>query len=132
MTNIEELQKILTDHEERIKVLELGNHAPLTNPPGSKKMSLKEFLISKKPKGDVEKTLLIAYYFEKYEHKEKFNKKDIVEGFKMAREQTPKNTTDKIQKNIKKGLIMDMGEKDGFKAWTLTNSGNQLIDQDDD
>lgn len=75
--------------------------------------------------------MTIAYYLEKYENLPCFNVSDIRESFKDAREKLPKNVPDKIQLNIKKGHMMDFGDKkDGLKAYVLTNSGEAYLEND--
>jgi len=121
---IMEIKKKLKEHEERISKLEsLSQTKPETV---KKKISIKEFILSKKPKNDVQKTLTVGYYLEKYENLSSFNVKDLEKVFMAAREKVPKNIGDKIQLNIKKGHMMEVEEKkDNLKAWILTNSGEK-------
>jgi len=116
-----ELEKILKDHEGRIasleKMLMLGSDE-LSIPSLSKKTSIKEFLLEKSPKSDVQKTLCIGYFLEKYEGYASFNLKDIEDGFRKSKETVPGNISDKTYKNIAQGLLMDAKEKkDNKKAW---------------
>lgn len=124
---IMEIKKKLEEHEGRISKLEsLSQTKPETV---KKKISIKEFILSKKPKDDVQKTLAIGYYLEKYENLPPFNVKDLEESFRAAREKVPKNIGDKVQLNIKKGHMMDAKEKkDNLKAWVLTNSGEKYVE----
>ena len=126
---IMEIKKKLKEHEERISKLEsLFKKEPETV---KKIISIKEFILSKKPKNDVQKTLTIGYYLEKYENLSSFNVKDLEKVFIAAREKVPKNIGDKVQLNIKKGHMMEFKEKkDNIKAWTLTNSGEKHIESD--
>jgi len=95
-----------------------------------KKISVNEFIRSKNPKNDVERTLAIGYYLENYQSFENFNSSDIKEYFKKSREKIPLNVADKIQLNIKKGHIMNSGEKkDDLKAYILTNKGIDLVEK---
>ncbi len=123
---IMEIRKKLEGHEERISKLESLSQ---TKPEAvKKKMSIKEFILSKKPKNDVQKTLTVGYYLEKYENFLFFSVKDLKSNFITAREKVPKNIGDKVQLNIKKGHMMEVEEKkDNFKAWSLTNSGEKYI-----
>src|SRR3989344_5728458 len=103
------------------------------NPPQnvSKQMSIKEFLISKAPEGDVEKTLVLAYYLEKITGLMNFNTTDIETSFRNAKESVPGNVADKIQKNIARGFFMSFAEKKGsHKAYTLTNSGEKFVENE--
>ena len=123
-----EIKKKLEEHEKRISKLEsLSQTKPETI---EKKHSVKEFILSKKPKNDVQRTLTIGYYLEKYENFSSFNVSDLEEGFRTAKEKVP-NIGDKVQKNIKKGHIMDVKEKkDNLKAWVLTSSGEMHVEKD--
>ncbi|MBW4258147.1 hypothetical protein [Methanobacterium subterraneum] len=126
---ISELMDKLKDLENRVSRLE-GNKV-LNTGESKKKLSIREFLKSKHLNNDVQKSLAIGYYLEKYDTIGSFNSNDIKKGFKEAREKVPKNVADKIQLNIKKAHIMDSGEKkDGFKAYVLTNSGEKFVEND--
>ena len=126
---IMEIRKKLEGHEERISKLEsLSQTKPETV---KKKISIKEFILSKKPKNDVQRTLAVGYFLEKYENISPFNVKDLERDWKAAREKVPKNIGDKVQKNIKKGHMMESKEeKDNLRTWILTNSGEKYIGSD--
>lgn len=125
----EEIKKILEDHEKRISELErLAQTKPETI---QKKLSLKEFILSKKPKDDVQKTIVIGYYLEKYDIFPSFNAKDLEDAFRTAKENVPENINYKVIKNIKKGYMMESKEKkDNLKAWNLTATGERFIEND--
>ena len=124
-----EIKKKLEEHEKRISKLEsLSQTKPETI---EKKLSVKEFILSKKPKNDVQRTLAIGYYLEKYESFSSFNVRDLEEGFRAAKEKVPSNAGDKVQLNIKKGHMMEAKEKkDNLKALVLTNSGEKYVKND--
>lgn len=126
----EEIKKIkekLEEHENRIFKLESLFQAK--SEIAKKKLSFKEFILSKKPKDDVQKTLAMGYYLEKHEGFSLFNVRDLEKRFKAAKELVPKNTNDKINLNIKKGHIMEAREKkDNLKAWVLTDSGEKYVE----
>ena len=118
-----------------LRVLELesllskGSANTIEKPSNTKKLSVTEFLSIKMPSSDVQKTLAIAYYLEKYEHLSSFNVDDVKSHFRLARQPLPQNVNDKININIKKGYIMDAEEKkDSKKAWIVTNSGLGIVD----
>lgn len=126
----EDLKKILEEHETRISKLE-RLLSPEKSEIAKKKMSIKEFIIEKRPKGDVQKTLTIGYFLEKCGEIASFNVKDLENGFRNARERVPSNIGDKITKNIKNGHMDEAKEKrNGLKAWYLTNSGERFIEND--
>jgi len=94
-----------------------------------KKISIKEFLLSVKPRNDVQKTLAIGYYLEKFENFLSFNIKDLEKGFKLAKEKIPNNINYKVYRNISQGYMMERDKKkDNLKAWTLTRSGEEFVE----
>lgn len=119
-------EEMLDDHENRIKKLEelLIQNKESNLKFKEKPLSLKEFLLSKNPTNDVARTIMIAYFLEKYNNLEEWLPKDIVEGFKSAKESVPGNISDKIQKGVHKGLIM-LSNKGHYK---LTNSGDAKVE----
>ncbi len=97
----------------------------------TKKMSIQEYLLSKTPKNDVDKTLAIASYLEKYEKLKFYNKNDLEVSFKKAKDKPPLNINTKVYSNIKKGYMMEVNEKkDNLKCWCLTNSGIKFCKND--
>jgi len=120
------LKEKIKEHEERISYIEgLIKKEDIKT---VKKLSIREFLISKAPIDDVKKTLSICYYLEMYEGMESFNKEDIEEGFRRAKEKVPENINYKVFRNIKKGYIMEAkNKKNNLKTWTLTNSGIEYV-----
>lgn len=120
--------------ERRVTALE-GRVAALEGSPAEperkvRKLSIKEFLLSKNPRSDVERTLVIGAYLEGFERLNSFNTKDVGAGFRRAKEKVPANIADMIQKNVAKGY-MDLAEeaKDNLKAYYLTNSGEKTVNQ---
>jgi hypothetical protein len=125
---VEELKEKVEEHEKRIRKLEALFEDKEVD--SKKKESIKEFIISKNPKNDVQKTLAIGYYIEKYGDTSDFNANDILKGFKDAKEKAPsrKKIYDKIASNINKGHMMVSDENKGkSKAWILTNSGEKFV-----
>lgn len=119
--------KIKQDNfEKRISALEA--YLP-KKPEALKKLSIKEFLLSKKPKSGVQKTLVIGYYLEKYEGYSSFNAADLEEGFRFAKETVPNNINLCIIRNVQKGHLAEAKEeKNNFKAWYLTNTGEIFVE----
>lgn len=121
------LQKI-ENLEKRVDILE-GVRPGVANEAERKKISLKEFLLTKKITNDVERTLAIGYYLEKYIGHESFHIGELEDSFKAAKEKIPQNMNDKVNMNIRKGHIMDYKEKkESKKSWCLTNSGETLVE----
>lgn len=124
-----EIKKQVEDHEKRISELEA---IAQTKPElVTKKLYIKDFIRSKKPKDDVQKTLAIGYYLEKYEGFSSFNVIDLDKGFRDAKQTVPPNINDKVNKNIDKQYIMrDKKKKDGKLAWRLTADGEEYVESD--
>ena len=124
---LEAIKKQLLDHESRISKLEA--QPKIDKDIGKKKLSIKEFILSKKPKGDIQKTLVIGFYLEKYEGLDCFNRKDLENGFRSAMEAVPTNVGVDANENIRRGYFAEAKEKkDKLKAWYLTNSGEECVD----
>ena len=128
MTDIDQIEKKLKNHEERISKLE---RLLQTKPEVvKKKLSMREFILSKNPDSAMEKTLAIAYYLEKYEVLTSFNVKDLERGFRKAKEKVPANVNYEVIRNIRKGYMMEAEDKkDNRKAWYITNSGEEFVDK---
>jgi len=124
----EEIKKMLEDHEKRIKVLEKVLIETEEVKP-KKELSLKEFILSKKPKSDVQKTLTIGFFLENHEKLSFFNSEDLEDGFRSAKEKVPNNINLCVIKNITKGHMQEAKEKkEEKKAWNLTNSGEEFVE----
>jgi len=126
---MKDITRKLEEHESRISALE---GAPAKKMPvEGKKLSVKEFLLTKKPVDDVQRTLVIGYYLEHFELMDRFNARDVADGFRAAKEPLPTNINDKVNSNIGKGYMMEAKEKkDKFKAWVLTNSGEKFVEEE--
>lgn len=125
---IEDIKAKLVELEDRLVELE---SVKKVNPAKIRKLSINEFIRSKKPKNDVERALAIGYFLEQYESMENFNSNDLKEYFKKSREKIPSNIPDKILKSVKKGHIMSSEEKkDDLNAYILTNTGIDFVEND--
>jgi hypothetical protein len=137
------LEALLKDHERRIRLLEqqlegkgkveiraaAAPSAPPAPPPPPPKPTVKQLVLEKAPADDVQRCIVIAYHLEKREDYKSFNAKDIEKGFIDAREKVPGNVADKILKNVWKGHMMQVPEdKDGLKAYVLTNAGIKFVE----
>ncbi len=128
---IENIKKTLEEHERRIAELEKLNVSKPYSSVAQKKLSIKEFILSKNPKDHIQKTLAIGYYLEKSEGLSSFKAKDLEKGFQEAKEKAPGNINYNVIKNIEKGHIMESREKkDKRKAWNLTNTGEKFVEND--
>lgn len=124
--DIGKIQKLLIEHDDRISKLEEKFREP--SKLVKKKLSIKEFLKEKKPKGFTQIALAIGFYYEIYEGLTSFNTKDLEEGFGSSKEPPPKNLNDTANLNVKSGYMMECKErKDNKKAWVLTQSGEDYV-----
>ncbi|HVP23485.1 MAG TPA: hypothetical protein VMS77_06185 [Conexivisphaerales archaeon] len=121
------IRKILLEHERRIAQLERlseGGQIHLR-----KGLSIREFILQKQAKTDIDRTLVVGYYLESNREVSPFNVDDLEKGFREAKEVVPKNIHLAVIGCVSKGYIMEAEEKkSGKKAWTLTNSGIGYVD----
>lgn len=126
---ITEIINRLNTLEQRINAIE--GKATLPVQKETKNLSIREFILSKHPKDEIQKTLLICYYIESNMNIPFFNVKDIESGFRQAKEKLPRNINYNVFMNIKKGYLMESNEKkDNLKSWSLTNSGIRFLEAD--
>lgn len=129
-SDVEHLIKRLDDFEMRLKRIEdrfVAEPARI-----AKALSIREFLIEKQPKSDVEKTFIIGYYLETLRNLGSFNTRDLGDGFREAKENIPANINLAVIGNVQKGYFMEAKEKkESLKAWTLTNSGISYFERPD-
>jgi len=128
--NIEQRVEKLEQRVEKLENATLGE-VDSTSVVGRKrkKTSIKEFLLLKKADNDVKRTLLIAYFFEKFEDFSSFNSEDLKNGFLKAKIKRPLNINDKININIRNGHMMEIQEKkDSKKTWVLTSTGEIYVE----
>lgn len=127
MLTSDEIKRQLEDHEKRISKLE--NRVTAKPAIAQNDLSIKEFIFSKNCADDLQRTLAIGYYLEKYKNYSSFNIEDLERGFREAKEKVPSNINDKVNQNIKKNFIMQAKEKkDNKKAWVLTSLGERYVE----
>ncbi len=98
-------------------------------PSAEKKISIKEFLMTKKLDDDVKRTLAVSYFIEHFENVRPFNTDDLKKAFRLAKIALPANVNDKINMNIRAGRIMEAEEKkESKKAWELTATGEKFVE----
>lgn len=126
------IEQRMEELENRVAVLEgIPSQGAMPSALKSKKMSAKEFLITKEPKTDTQKTLALAFHLEHIEGMKSFNATDIEVIFHSAKEKLPININDAVNKNIARGFIMEAQEKkDAKKAWVLTTTGEKFVEND--
>jgi hypothetical protein len=127
--NIEQIVKKITELEVRIQKLEQSATIVVPRENSTRlKISIGEFINEKKPKTTVDKTLALAFFYEKVIGAESFGTEDILSLWRQAKETLPSNINDLINKNVKKGLIAEEAvKKDGKKRWYVTTLGIKTI-----
>lgn len=126
------LETRIKDLEYRVKDLEEGlqgitRQGTVVKP--QDRISINEFLKTKKLDDEVKRTLSIAYYLDYYEKLESINADDIKKWFRLAKFLVPKNVNDKVNMNVKNGHMAELREKkDSKKAWYVTNTGAELVE----
>jgi hypothetical protein len=129
MQEIETIKEQIRDLDERLRKIEDLTNQPSLPKNFEKQMSLREFVLSKKPSGNPQIGLCVLYYLEYYENKESFNVADLEAGFRRAKEKVPSNVSDVLQKIAKKGFIdQTKSSAKGKNEWTLTNSGVKEVE----
>jgi hypothetical protein len=128
----EDLVRRLEGLERRVEKLEahLGSENAVSVPK-ERKLSAKEFLLTKNLKVETQKVLALAYFLEREEGLASFNVQELEAAFRAAREKLPKNMNDAVNKNIARGFLMETKEKkDSKKAWQLTSTGERFVEHE--
>ena len=123
----------IVELEVRIKKLEdtLFSADGVKTSAGGKKMSANEFLRTKEIDTDTQKVLVLCYYLEKTESMPSFNATDVEAIFRSAKEKLPANINDLVNSNVKRAFMDEAKEKkDGKKAWYLTSTGENYVEQE--
>lgn len=98
------------------------------SPNATKGESIAQFFKKVAPKSDVDRVLGAGYFLEKYKREESFTAAEISETIKNSKKPPPTNPNHSVNQNIKKGLMMAAGEKDGKRAFVLTSDGEEEIE----
>jgi hypothetical protein len=122
---IERLKELIANLDKRVSKLESPGEP--TRHTGTKKLSIREFMLQQGVSTDTDKVVVLGSYLERFSSLQSFNIADLEAAFREAREPIPKNINETVNKNIRKGYLMEAGEKDSKKAWTLTNSGESFV-----
>lgn len=115
--------------EARVTALErIINSNGTTTPKPSKTLSIREFINSAGPETQNDRVLVIAYFYEHVLGNGFFTNDDLKSGYAQAKIIGPKNYSDAVAQNAKKGLIMeDVSQSGRIKAWVLTNTGEGIV-----
>ena len=89
-----------------------------------REMTVREFILDRKPKSGAEKALCLIYFREENEGVTGgITSKDLSSAFKTAREKIPRNVSDVLSQCSKKGWIACDSENGKKKSWKLTSTG---------
>jgi len=92
--------------------------------------SLVEFIRGKgNPRGHTNRAVLFAYWLFKKENMSSYNTTDIEKCFDETRLPKPANTSDVMNRLQAQGFVTTTAEKDGKKAWVITGTGEQQVEQ---
>ncbi len=92
-----------------------------------RKMSLAQFFKKTSPQTDNDRVLLAAYFREKMQNAENSTAAEIRDMIRDAKRPPPKNTSDAVNQNIKKGLLMAAGDRDNKMAFVVTTDGEESV-----
>jgi len=128
--------------EEKVQEFVLERAAAVTRPPETtssqasedgtpkgKALSPGEVFKKLSPQTDVDRVLVGAYYLEKVRSQESFTVAEVSAVLKEAKRRPPTNPSDALAKNIKKGLVMAAGDKEGKRAYVLTTDGEEYAER---
>lgn len=89
--------------------------------------SISEFVHSKNQKSHFNIVITMAYYFH-FKGEGNFNVEELLESYGKCLIPKPKNATDIINQNIRKGLIIKVDkQKNGKQAYNITKQGIDYV-----
>ena len=95
----------------------------------AKAASIVQLFKKAKPQADVDRVLLAGYYLEKGRDLDSFTAAEVRDAVRDAKTRPPRNPNDAINSNIRKGLMMTAGDKEGRLAFVLTTDGEEHVDE---
>ena len=124
------IKSILEDHERRLRIIESRLNGE-TQSPVKKKVSIREFLDTRELKSWYDKTIAIAYYKEIIENVHPMTNGALESGYQESKESKPKNLSDTIYYNMKRGFLMESQSENGKgRFWEITNTGIVYVEVD--
>jgi hypothetical protein len=126
---LDSIDKRLAAIEQRLSLSSLTSPSTLESKLVSRQLSITEYLLSNEPSDDNQRALVLAGYLENYRKKPDFTGEELRQAFIDCRLKAPVNVSDKIAKLAKKGLVMQVGERDGRKTWCLTMTGISQLEE---
>ena len=100
---------------------------PLTADATGKALSPAEFLRRISHTNQLDLALALGYYLEKMRSVQSFTTKELLELSKEVKYPFA-NISESVSRLVGRGLMMTAGDKDGARAYSLTATGEQMID----
>jgi len=95
----------------------------------SKPKSPAQFFKMSNPRSDVDRTLVGAYFLERYRDMQNASASEIRDVIKEAKVPPPRNINDSVNQNIRKGLMMTAGDREKKMVFVVTSDGEAAVDQ---
>jgi hypothetical protein len=111
------------------KAVEAGLVSKSVNPElTAKNLSPSEFIKKIGTKNQSERALVLGYYLEKVKGMENFTTADLIDISMQAKQSKFANIAATVSSLVQQGLLMGAGEKENKRAYTLTTTGEEQID----
>ena len=115
------------------RVAKLEAKAPKLRQVAKKPQSVREFILEKSPKSQVEMCVCFMYFRDEIQGDDTgFGVAQATKYFVEARERVPQNVADALGKCAKKGWITEAKAADrasGNKYWRITNTGIDYVEK---
>lgn len=103
-------------------------HASISTNAKGKLSSPSEFIKKLSPKNQSEKAIVLAYYLEKVRGIESFTTTDLTDVGREAKQPRFTNISDIVAKQVQQGLLMGAGDKESGRAYVLTTTGEEHVE----
>jgi hypothetical protein len=101
--------------------------ALLTADAAGKALSPAEFLRKISHTNQLDRALALGYYLEKMRNVQSFTTKELLELSKEVKYPFA-NISESVSRLVGRGLMMTAGDKEGARAYSITATGEQMID----
>ena len=105
----------------------IAGTAPLTTDAAGKALAPAEFLRKISHTNQLDRALALGYYLEKMRNVQSFTTKDLLDLSKEVKYPFA-NISESVSRLVGRGLMMTAGDKDGARAYSVTATGEQMID----
>lgn len=122
------VQRFVPSHPRTVSPEPVSTIAPaaLTDAAG-KKVSPAEFLRKVSHTNQLDRALALGFYLEKVENTAAFTTKDLIELSRQVKYPFG-NISESVSRLVGRGLLMSAGDKDGVRAYSLTATGESMIE----